>query len=462
MTMRILIADDEPEICRFIADLVRGPDREVVSATTVDEAVEIQSNAPCDIVISDINFNTDKTGLDLLRAVRAATPGAEVVLMSGFGTLETAVEAVRAGAFDYVSKPFDINEVRSTVDRAIRQRIAALTEPAADQPPPVFSPRDVPPALVGRSRLMLAVYKQIALSAPSQASVLIIGETGTGKELAARAIHRHSARAKAPFVAVNCGALNEGVLESELFGHVRGAFTGAVVDKKGLFEQAHGGTLFLDEIGEMPVALQVKLLRALQEGEVRPVGGAKSVSVDVRVISATHRDLDKAAEAGTFRSDLLYRLKVVEIRLPALRERPDDVPLLVESFLGRFPRADGTRAVMTARAMAKLAAYAWPGNVRELEHVVERLVLTSPGRSIDAEDLPADLQPHAVSFAQRAFEDLPTLDEIEKRYLQHVVTVLKGNKKRAAEVLGIDRRTLYRMAERFGLTWGHEDKDDTA
>ncbi|MBX7187526.1 MAG: sigma-54 dependent transcriptional regulator, partial [Vicinamibacteria bacterium] len=236
--------------------------------------------------------------------------------MSGFGTLETAVEAVRAGAFDYVSKPFDINEVRSTVDRAIRQRITAMTEPQPGKAPPAFSTRDVPPALVGRSRLMLAVYKQIALSAPSNASVLIIGETGTGKELAARAIHRHSARSKAPFVAVNCGALNEGVLESELFGHVRGAFTGAVTDKKGLFEQAHGGTLFLDEIGEMPVALQVKLLRALQEGEVRPVGGTKAVSVDVRVISATHRDLDKAAEGGTFRSDLLYRLKVVEIRLP--------------------------------------------------------------------------------------------------------------------------------------------------
>ena len=459
--MRILIADDEPEICRFIADLLRGPEREIVSATSVVEAVEIQTRAPCDIVVSDINFNTEKTGLDLLRAVRAASPGAEVVLMSGFGTLETAVEAVRAGAFDYVSKPFDINEVRSTVARAIRQRIASLNEPLAHSPVPAFPARDVPAALVGRSRLMLGVYKQIALSAPSNASVLIIGETGTGKELAARAIHRHSARSKAPFVAVNCGALNEGVLESELFGHVRGAFTGAVVDKKGLFEQAHGGTLFLDEIGEMPVALQVKLLRALQEGEIRPVGGTKQVSVDVRVISATHRDLDKAAEAGTFRSDLLYRLKVVEIRLPALRERPDDVPLLVESFLGRLPRADGGRAAVTTRAMAKLAAYSWPGNVRELEHLIERLVLTSPGRTIDAEDLPADLQIQATTFSQRAFEDLPTLDEIEKRYLQHVVTVLKGNKKRAAEVMGIDRRTLYRMAERFGLTWG-DDKDEAS
>lgn len=457
--MRILIADDEPEICRFIADLIRGPGREIVSATRVDEAVDLQARNPCDIVISDINFNEEKTGLDLLRAVRASSPSAEVVLMSGFGTLETAVEAVRAGAFDYVSKPFDINEVRSTIDRAIRQRIASLNEPLDLAPAPVLPARDVPPALVGRSRLMLAVYKQIALSAPSNASVLIMGETGTGKELAARAIHRHSARSAAPFVAVNCGALNEGVLESELFGHVRGAFTGAVSDKKGLFEQAHGGTLFLDEIGEMPVALQVKLLRALQEGEIRPVGGTRQVSVDVRVISATHRDLDKTAEAGGFRSDLLYRLKVVEIRLPALRERPDDVPLLVESFLGRLPRADGARAILTPRAMAKLAAYPWPGNVRELEHLIERLVLTSPGRTIDAEDLPADLQPQPTDFPQRAFDDLPTLDELEKRYLQHVVTVLKGNKKRAAEVLGIDRRTLYRMAERFGLTWGDE-KDE--
>ena len=458
--MRILIADDEPEICRFIADLLRGPDRDIVSATSVEEAVAIQGRVPCDIVVSDINFNTELTGLDLLRAVRAQSPGSEVVLMSGFGTLETAVEAVKAGAFDYVSKPFDINEVRQTVDRAIRQRVASLNEPPPSQTPPVFSARDVPPVLVGRSRLMLSVYKQIALSAPSLASVLIIGETGTGKELVARAIHRHSPRSTQAFVAVNCGALNEGVLESELFGHVRGSFTGAVTDKKGLFEQAHGGTLFLDEIGEMPLALQVKLLRALQEGEIRPVGGTKPVSVDVRVLSATHRDLDKSAEGSTFRSDLLYRLKVVEIRLPALRERPEDVPLLVESFLGRLPRADGTRAVVTPRALAKLAAYPWPGNVRELEHVVERLVLTSPGRTIDAEDLPADLQPPETTFAQRAFEDLPTLDEIEKRYLQHVMAVLKGNKKRAAEVLGIDRRTLYRMAERFGLKW--DEKDETA
>ena len=456
--MRILIADDEPEICRFMADLIRGPGREILSATSVDEALEIHEEAPCDLVISDINFNSPKTGLDLLRSVRPSSAGPEVVLMSGFGTLETAVEAMKAGAFDYVSKPFDINEVRSTVDRAIRQRLASLNEAEPDAPGPSLPTRGGPPSLTGRSRVMLAVYKQIALAAPSNASVLIIGETGTGKELAARAIHRHSARSQWPFVAVNCGALNEGVLESELFGHVRGAFTGAVSEKKGLFEEAHQGTLFLDEIGEMPVALQVKLLRVLQEGEVRPVGGNRTTSVDVRILAATHRELERGVETGTFRSDLLYRLKVVEIRLPALRERPDDVPILVESFLSRFPRADGSRAILTPRALAKLAAYPWPGNVRELEHLVERLVLTAPGRRIDAEDLPADLQPAAATFASQAFADLPTLDELEKRYLQHVVTVLNGNKKRAAETMGIDRRTLYRMAERFGLTWDEKEE----
>jgi DNA-binding NtrC family response regulator len=392
----------------------------------------------------------------VLKAARGLVSSPEVILITAYGTPAAAVEAMRQGAYDYICKPFDNEELKLLVQKALEKR--ALRE-ENQQLLESLSERSL--SMVGRSAAMEGVRALVRKVALSRSTVLIVGESGTGKELVARAIHFASSRAAKPFLPVNCAALAEGVLESELFGHVRGAFTGAVVDKKGLFEQAHGGTLFLDEIGEMPVALQVKLLRALQEGEVRPVGGAKSVSVDVRVISATHRDLDKAAEAGTFRSDLLYRLKVVEIRLPALRERPDDVPLLVESFLGRFPRADGTRAVMTARAMAKLAAYAWLGNVRELEHVVERLVLTSPGRSIDAEDLPADLQPHAVSFAQRAFEDLPTLEEIEKRYLQHVVTVLKGNKKRAAEVLGIDRRTLYRMAERFGLTWGHEDKDDT-
>lgn len=458
--MKILIADDEPEICRFIADLIKGPDRDLVSATSVEEGLDLLGNSPFDLLVSDINFNSERTGLDLLRAARSGSPPAEVVLMSGFGTLETAVEAVRAGAFDYVSKPFDINEVRSTVDRAIRQRKADLAgpEPEPERIPPAVPAGDMPAALVGRSRRMLSVYKQIALSAPSTASVLIIGETGTGKELVARAIHRHSPRASQPFVGVNCGALNEGVLESELFGHVRGSFTGAVTDKKGLFEQAHGGTLFLDEIGEMPVALQVKLLRALQEGEIRPVGGTRSVVVDVRILSATHRDLDKAAETGAFRADLLYRLKVVEIRLPALRERPDDVPLLIESFLDRLRRSDRTRATLTPRAMAKLAAYDWPGNVRELEHVIERLVLTSPGRRIDVEDLPSDIQSPHLSFAQAAFEDLPSLDEMEKRYLLHVIHALKGNKKRAAEVLGIDRRTLYRMAERFGITWDEKDE----
>ncbi|HEX6739882.1 MAG TPA: sigma-54 dependent transcriptional regulator, partial [Vicinamibacteria bacterium] len=310
----------------------------------------------------------------------------------------------------------------------------------------------VPPdGLIGRSRGMLAVYKQIARALASEAPVLITGETGTGKELVAQAIHRNGRRAARAFVAFNCGALAEGILESELFGHVRGSFTGAVADKKGLFEQAHGGTLFLDEIGETSAAVQVKLLRALEAGEVRPVGGSRAVSVDVRVIAATNRDLDRAVAEGIFRRDLFFRLNVFPIPVPPLRERRDDVPLLVNHFLRLVGERSGKAAGLTPAAMAALQEHRWPGNVRELENAVERLVLEGPGGTIDAADLPPAMRARTTPLPERLFEDLPSLEELEKRYLAHVLTAMKGNRSRAAEVLGIDRRTLYRMAERFGL-----------
>jgi transcriptional regulator with GAF, ATPase, and Fis domain len=308
-----------------------------------------------------------------------------------------------------------------------------------------------PDGLIGRSRGMLSVYKQIARALASEAPVLITGETGTGKELVAHAIHRNGRRAEWPFVAFNCGALAEGILESELFGHVRGSFTGAVADKKGLFEQAHGGTLFLDEIGETSPAVQVKLLRVLEEGEVRPVGGSRPMTVNVRVIAATNRDLDRAVAEGIFRRDLFFRLNVFPIPVPPLRERRDDIPLLVGHFLRLVGERSGKSASLSPEAMAALQAYRWPGNVRELENAVERLVLEGAGGSIDAGDLPAAMRARAASLKERLFEDLPSLQEIEKRYLIHVLGVMKGNRSRAAEVLGIDRRTLYRMAERFGI-----------
>jgi transcriptional regulator with PAS, ATPase and Fis domain len=303
---------------------------------------------------------------------------------------------------------------------------------------------------------MLTVYKQIARAADSVVPVLIVGESGTGKELVARALHRNSQRAGRPFVAVNCGAITETLLESELFGHTRGAFTGAVGDAKGIFEQAQGGTVFLDEIGETSPALQVKLLRVLEEGEVRPVGSSRPVKVDNRVVAATNRDLERAVAEQQFRADLYYRLSVIVIRLPPLRERRDDIPLLVSSFLKVAWKRIGRQVELSSGALNVLLAYDWPGNVRQLENTIERIVLFSTGSVVGPEDLTSLLQTARRDIPAGLFEDLPTLEEVERRYIEHVLTTVRRNRTRAAEVLGIDRRTLYRMADRYGMKLGDE------
>jgi DNA-binding NtrC family response regulator len=444
---RILIVDDDGETCRFMAELLEQPDREIRTTQRADEAVRL-AREPFDLLISDINLDAPQNGMDVLRAFKSGNPSGHVVLISGFGTLQTAIEAVRAGAYDYISKPFNITEVKATVERA-------LTEPAA--PAPVERPHlDVaPPGLIGRTAGMLSVYKQIAHAANATAPVLIVGESGTGKELVARAIHANGRRVSRPFVPINCGALTESVLESELFGHTRGAFTGAVTDTKGIFEQANGGTVFLDEISETSAALQVKLLRVLQEGEVRPVGASRIVKVDVRVVAATNVDLEREVAQQRFRQDVFYRLSVIVIHMPALRERREDIPLLIETFLQNACSRAGRRVTLTPAAIAALTAYRWPGNVRELENTIERLVVFSRGSTIDVADLPfrAASEP---DLHERLFVDLPSLDEIERRYLLHVIEQVGGNRTRAAEVLGIDRRTLYRMAERFGIDLSDE------
>jgi DNA-binding NtrC family response regulator len=367
------------------------------------------------------------------------------VLISGFGTLETAIEAVRAGAFDYISKPFDINEVKAAVERALAQVGAPAGRPAAPS-------REIrSPELLGRTAPMLGVYKQIAHAADAAVPVLIVGESGTGKELVARAVHSHGRRASRPFVPVNCGAIAETLLESELFGHTRGSFTGAVSDAKGIFEQANGGTVFLDEIGETSPALQVKLLRVLEEGELRAVGASRPTKVDVRVVAATNVDLEKEVAEQRFRQDLFYRLSVIVIRMPALRERRADIPLLVGQFLLNACSRAGRQVEISPAALDALTAFDWPGNVRELENTVERLVLFSRGAVIDVGDLPPAFHGSPTALGDQLFSGLPPLEEIERRYLVHVLARVGGNRTKAAEVMGIDRRTLYRMAERFGL-----------
>ena len=377
---RILIVDDDLETCRLIAELVAEPGRELHQTQKAADAIDRARREPFDLVISDINLNGPASGLDVLKAFKDANPTGEVLLISGFGTLDTAVQAVRAGAFDYISKPFNIAEVKAAVERALAQGGVRppRTAAAAAQPPE---------GLIGRTAAMLTVYKQIAYAADSTAPVLVCGESGTGKELVARAIHTHGSRAMRPFVAINCAAVAETLLESELFGHVRGAFTGATSDRKGVFEQAHGGTVFLDEIGDTPPAMQVKLLRVLQDGEVRPVGASRAIHVDARVVAATNADIDRAVADQRFREDLYYRLSVIVIRLPALRERREDIPLLIDQFVGQAAARAGRQVALSPEAVSALTAHNWPGNVRELENTIERLVVFSRGR-IEVQDLP--------------------------------------------------------------------------
>jgi DNA-binding NtrC family response regulator len=440
---RILVVDDDAATCAFLEELLEAADRQFVSVQDPDSAVREMQSGSFDLLISDINLNAPRSGLDLLRRFKT-DHGAPAVLISGFGTLDTAIEAVRAGAFDYISKPFVIADVKRVVDRALEQG-GRRAEAAAETPAgPVGS-------LIGRTAPMLEVYKQIAHAADSSAPVLIVGESGSGKELVARAIHGHSKRARDPFVAINCGAIQDTLLESELFGHIRGSFTGAVSDHKGVFEQAGSGTVLLDEIGDTTPALQVRLLRVLEESEVRPVGAVRSIRVSARVIAATNVPLEQTVTEGRFRQDLYYRLSVILIRVPPLRERRADIPLLISSFLEDACKRAGQRKTLSAEALDALMAHQWLGNVRELRNTIERLVASSRTSTLEAADLPPSVLAPRPSDDKQPFADLPTLDDLERRYLLHVLEAAQGNRTRAAEILGVDRRTLYRMAERFGI-----------
>ncbi len=440
---RLLVADDDPLTCDFFKEILQELPLEISTCLDPRKAVILATEDRFDVVISDINFEQATTGIDVLRAIKKARPETQVILVSGFGSLDTAIAAVREGAFDYVSKPFNVEEVQATVRRALEKRKVGQPiqghEGAAGEGP----------NLVGSSAKMLAVYKTIAYVADSKTTVLIQGDSGTGKELVARAIHAKGPRSRRPFIAINCGALTETLLESELFGHVKGSFTGAVADKHGLFHAAQGGTLFLDEISETSPALQVKLLRVLQQDEYTPVGSTKVLKTDARVIAATNRDLEKRVEAGLFREDLFYRLNVVTIEVPSLRERREDIPRLIAYFIRRLASNGQTAPQFSAKTLEVLVRYPWPGNVRELENTIERLALFSRGRLIEVQDLPEKIKQKQVSLESRMFKELPSLEEMERRYLFHVLKAVGGNRKRAAEVLKIDRRTLYRMLERF-------------
>jgi DNA-binding NtrC family response regulator len=457
---RILVVDDDAASRALMEQILAEDGHRVFACSDGAEAIrkleeETARGAEFDAVVSDIRM-VDMDGLEVLDWVRKHAPETPVLLVTAFGNVDGAVDAIRRGAYDYISKPYDVNAIKLVVDRALRhRRLAAENRRLKREIREKYSLQNV----IGRSEGMLQVYKTAARVALTDATVLVVGESGTGKELVARAIHTASARAPGSFIAVDCGAIAEGLLESELFGHARGSFTGATGARRGLFEEAAGGTLFLDEIGDIGPRIQGQLLRVLQEGEIRRVGESTAVRVDTRVVTATNKDLAEQVKAGRFREDLFYRLNVVNIRIPPLRERREDIPLLAEHFAARHAGDRG--ATITTEAREALLLWDWPGNVRELDNAVARALALNPGGTILPEDLPDAVReryqqsrgikpptpsnPPPAPAPDPLIADHPTLDELNRRYAERMLREAGGNKTRAAEALGIDRKTLSRL-----------------
>ncbi len=444
MAATVLVADDDPVARDLLVEVLERDGHRVHAAGGGEASIRLAETEVVDLALIDLRM-PDLDGLKVLERLAALEPPVPVVILTAFATIDTAIEAIRAGAYDYLSKPFRIEEIRMVVRRALEaQRLARENLEYRRE----LRERYGVEGLVGQSPDMVALYKLVARVAPLDTTVLIEGETGTGKELVARAIHYASPRAHRPFVVVDCAALPETLVESELFGHERGAFTGALHARRGLLETADGSTCLLDEVGELTAPLQAKLLRVLQERVIRRVGGNDPIAVNVRIVAATNRDLKKRVEEGAFREDLYYRLNVVPIHVPALRERREDVPLLAQHFLRKYAGAAGKPvAGFAPEALALLTAHAWPGNVRELEHAVERAVALASSALVLPEDVPPEVRggpaPPPTLPQQRM-----TLDALKVWYVNTVLEEAAGNKVRAAEILGIDRRTLYRILER--------------
>jgi DNA-binding NtrC family response regulator len=442
--MNILIVDDEPTIRDTCAVVAQQSGMKATAVATAEEALEVLEHTAVDIVLTDLMLQ-HTSGLDLLKRVRDTHPTVPVIVLTQYGTIDSAVAATRLGAIDYVTKPFRIEELRARLERAARavelqQENQLLREQLRTRPG--FG------GIIGVSERMQRVYKVIQKVSQHEYPVLILGESGTGKELVARSVHFSGARKDHTFAPVDCSSLVPTLIESELFGHVKGAFTGAQHGKQGLIEAAHGGTLFLDEIGDMPVDLQAKLLRALQEREVKPVGSTERRRIDVRIIAATNRDLEAAIRNGTFRQDLYFRLKVVQIKIPPLRERKSDIPLLVTAFLDKFSDPQGPVRTISEDAMRRLIAYDWPGNVRELENAIERAVALGSGPIVHVADLPSNLQYPSSERVPEKDELLP-LEELERRAILRTLRETSGDKLAAARILGIGKTTLYRKLKQY-------------
>jgi DNA-binding NtrC family response regulator len=436
---KILIVEDDASVRETLITFLQDCEGyHVDAAGSTAEALRRLVDTSYPIVISDVYLD-ERTGLDILKAAKSANPDCSVILMSGRGSMETVMEATRRGAFDYIAKPFELDQMLEVVKRA-----EASALPSDDDDTDID---DLPlTEMIGSSPAMIEIYKRISKAAPTDSTVLIHGETGTGKELVARMIHNNSNRAQQAFVPVDCASITASLLESELFGSMRGSYTGADRDRVGAFETANGGTVFLDEIGEIDHGFQLRLLRFLQEREIKPIGAARAKKVDVRVIAATNRDLTKMVEQSKFREDLYYRLNVVPIHLPPLRDRRGDIPLLAHFFVKRSGERYGLDARLTESGLRSLQEYTWPGNVRQLQHLIERLVILAPQNRIDEEAVLDAIQSMSA-------KDSPgeSLADTESEQIRKVLAATGGNKSRAAKLLGIERKTLYRKLERMGL-----------
>jgi len=440
-----LIVDDDPVALDLLREVLSKEGYEVVSALSAEEAISQGIENIFDVIITDVRMG-EKDGMDVLRSFKKTSPETAVIMITAFGSIDTAIEAIREGAFDYISKPFKLEEIKITVRRALEQRrLLRENQYYRQELLEKYQFKNV----IGRTPQMFQVYKTIARVADTKSTILLYGERGTGKELVARSIHYNSQRSDRPFVTVDCASLVETLMESELFGHVRGAFTGALQAKRGLFEEAAGGTLFLDEVGNLSLSTQAKLLRFLQEFEIKRVGGTENIKVDVRVIAATNQFLEPLVKSGNFREDLFDRLNVVPISLPPLREKKEDIPLLIIHFLQKSSEENRKQiSHISPEALDILTQYSWPGNVRELRHTIERAVVLSTQPIILPEDLPKKMLEEVKGKEIQFPEELLPLREVERRYVLKVLRETKGNKKKASEILEIDRTTLYRILEK--------------
>jgi two-component system, NtrC family, response regulator AtoC len=446
---KILVVDDDRSICKLLSSILQMESYPFRVATSGEQARQAMQEDRFDVLVSDIYLGDD-SGLKLLEQIKSINSDAEVVIMTAHGTMETAVHAVRNGAFDYISKPFVVDDILGILHRIEEKfRLVQHTTMGAELADSMPNTE-----IIGATPKMVDIYKKVAKIARIEAPVLVLGESGSGKELVARAIHVNSDRAAASFIVINCGAIPETLLESELYGHERGSFTGASGQRKGLLESASGGTLFLDEISETSLSFQVKLLRVIQEQEIRRVGSNETVKVNIRLVAATNRDLREMVRANRFREDLFHRLNVFMIALPPLRERIPDIPLLASYFLKIFTAKHGKTVRLAADAVEAMKRYSWPGNVRELRNMLERAITFNDTGVIQADEL--EFAESGETESETAAVDVSggSLDQMEK---DHIIKVLKetgGNKKKAAEILGIERRTLYNKAKRLGIDFG--------